>query len=248
MILDTGSFSLERSGSFALKCGGSERQAGGRRSRPSPNTGDTRQVSTYSSRVRSARWTLATAGGFVLGGVALHSPGASAIGASYLEWDVSAAALGAILGSIVGVITALLQMLALGVRSWRLVVASVIAVAVAHALADGAPAAWGGGVAAAISGLCAAAALAWAFRTPSWQLIIASAFAWWAGWLVGVGVAGALGLSGGSTPAAWATEHAVIAGILGLTWGSATSPDGRRVLQTRQLLAQLARVQDRRSN
>src|SRR5207247_7853314 len=68
----------------------------------------------------------------------------------------------------------LLQMLALGVRSWRLVVASVIAVAVAHALADGAPAAWGVGVAAAISGLCAAAALAWAFRTPSWQLIIAS--------------------------------------------------------------------------
>jgi hypothetical protein len=67
--------------------------------------------------VRSLRWTLATAGGFALGGIALHSPGASAIGASYLEWDVSAAVFGGILGSVVGAITGLLQMLAHGLRS-----------------------------------------------------------------------------------------------------------------------------------
>jgi len=97
------------------------------------------------------RWTLATTCGFVLGGVALHSPGASGIGASYLEWDVGAAVFGAILGSIVGVITGILQMIALGVRSWRLVTASVVAVAIAHALADGAPAVWGFGVVAALS-------------------------------------------------------------------------------------------------
>jgi hypothetical protein len=185
--------------------------------------------------VRSLRWTIATAGGFALGGAALHSPGASAVGASYLEWDVSAAAFGAILGSIVGFITALLQMLALGVRSWRLIVASVVAVAVAHALADGAPAAWGVGVVAAISGLCAALALAWALRTRTWRWIIASAFAWWAGWLLGVAIAASLGLSGGSTQGAWATEHAVIAGILGLAWGSATSPDARRLLDENRL-------------
>jgi hypothetical protein len=183
--------------------------------------------------VSSLRWTLATAGGFALGGAALHSPGAPAVGASYLEWDVSASAFGAILGGIVGVITALLQMLALGVRSWRLVGASVVAVGVAHALADGAPAAWGVGVAAAMSGLCAAAALAWALRTRAWRWIIASAFTWWAGWLLGVAVAVGLGLSGGTTPAAWATEHAVIAGILGLAWGSSTSPDAHRVLGER---------------
>lgn len=187
--------------------------------------------------MRSLRWTLATAGGFALGGAALHSPGASAVGASYLAWDVSAAAFGAILGSIVGVITALLQMLALGVRSWRLAAASVIAVAVAHALADGEPAAWGVGVTAAISGLCAAAALAWVLRTRARRWIIASAFAWWAGWLLGVAIAVGLGLSGGTTPGAWATEHAVIAGILGLFWGATTSPVARRALEEKQLFA-----------
>src|SRR5882762_5165298 len=129
------------------------------------------------------RWTLATTCGFVLGGVALHSPGASGIGASYLEWDVGAAVFGAILGSFVGVITGILQMIALGVRSWRLVGASVAAVAVAHALADGAPAGWAFGVVSAVSGLCAAAAIAWAFRSRAWRWVITSAFAWWAGWM-----------------------------------------------------------------
>ena len=186
--------------------------------------------------MRSLRWTLATAGGFALGGAALHSPGASAIGASYLEWDVAAAVFGAILGSIVGIITALLQMLALGVRNWRLVVALVVAAAVAHALADGAPAAWGVGVVAALSGLCAAVVLAWTFRTRAWRWIVASAFGWWAGWMLGVAIAAGLGLSGGTTQAAWATEHAVIAGILGLAWGSATSPDARRLLEEKRFL------------
>jgi hypothetical protein len=186
--------------------------------------------------VKSLGWTLATAIGFVLGGVALHSPGASAIGAFYLDWDVSAAVFGAILGSVVGIVTALLQMIALGVRSWRLVVASVIAVAVGHALADGAPAVWGVGVVAAISGLCAALAVAWALRTRAWRWIVASAFAWWAGWMLGAATAAALGITGGTTPAAWATEHAVIAGVLGLAWGSATSPDARRLLEQNRLV------------
>ena len=180
--------------------------------------------------MRSLRWTLATAGGFALGGAALHGPGASAVGASYLDWDVPAAVFGAMLGSIVGVVTGLLQLVALGLRSWRLVAASVVAVAVAHTLADGAPAAWGVGVAAAISGLCAAAALAWALRVPGWRWVIASAFAWWAGWSLGVAIAGGLGLSGGTTPDKWVTEHVVIAGILALAWGSATSPGARRLL------------------
>jgi hypothetical protein len=102
----------------------------------------------------------------------------------YPDWDISAAAFGAVLGGIVGMITALLQMLALGARSWRLVIASVVAVAVAHALADGAPAVWGVAVVAAISGLCAALALARALRARTWRWIIVSAFAWWAGWML----------------------------------------------------------------
>jgi hypothetical protein len=190
--------------------------------------------------VRSLRWTLATAGGFALGGIALHSPGASAIGASYLEWDVSAAVFGGIFGSIVGAITGLLQMLALGLRSWRLVAASVVAVAVAHALADGAPAVWSVPVVAALSGLCAALVLAWAVRTRAWRWIIASAFAWWAGWMLGVAVASWLDLSGGTTPGAWGTEHAVIAVILGFAWGTSTSPDARRLLEENRLLRSLS--------
>jgi hypothetical protein len=205
-------------------------------SNPGTPTGNQLVDTSYSPRVRSLRWTLATAAGFTLGGVALHSPGASANGASYLEWDVSAAVFGAILGTFVGVITALLQMLALGVRNWRLVAASVVAVAVAHALADGAPAAWGVGVVAALSGICAAVVLAWALRTRAWRWIIASAFAWWAGWMLGVAIAVWLRPSGGATPGAWATEHAVIAIILGLAWGSATSPDARRLLEETRLL------------
>ena len=180
--------------------------------------------------MRSLGWTLATTVGFVLGGIALHAPGASGIGATYLDWDVSAAVFGAILGSVVGIITALLQMVALGRRSWRLLAATVVAVAVAHALADGAPAAWGVVGVAAISGLCAAAALALALRARAWRWVIASAFAWFAGWSLGVAFAGELRLSGGTTPGAWATEHAVIAGILGLAWGGVTSPAGRRLL------------------
>jgi hypothetical protein len=187
--------------------------------------------------VRSLRWTLATAGGFALGGIALHSPGASAIGASYLEWDVSASIFGAILGSIVGAITGVLQMLALGFRSWRLFAASVVAVAVAHALADGAPAAWSVPVVAAISGLSAAIVLAWALRARAWRWIIASAFAWWAGWMLGVAIAAWLDLSGGTTPGAWATEHAVIALVLGFAWGIATSPDARRLLEQNRAFA-----------
>jgi hypothetical protein len=153
---------------------------------------------------------------------------------------MSAAVFGAVLGAIVGTITALLQMLALGVLSWRLVIASVVAVAVAHALADGAPAVWGVPVVAAISGLCAALALAWALPARTWRWIIVSAFAWWGGWMLGVGVAAGLGLSGGSTQA-WAIEHAVIAAILGLAWGAATSPHARRAIEESHLMARVGK-------
>lgn len=180
--------------------------------------------------MRSAGWTLATTVGFALGGAALHAPGASGVGAHYLDWDLTAAAFGAILGSVVGIVTALFQMVALGRRNRRLLAATVIAVAAAHGLADGAPAIWGVSGVAAISGLSAAAALAWALRTRAWKWVIASAFGWFAGWSLGVAIAGGLGLGRGSSPATWATEHAVIAGVLGLVWGSITSPAGRRLL------------------
>ena len=161
-----------------------------------------------SSYVRSVRWTLATTAGFVIGGIALHSPGASAIGASLYEWDLSAAIFGAFLGAIVGVLTGLLQAVALGALNWRVVLASVLAVGSAHALADGAPAAWSFGVAAMISGICAALALAWAVRDRAPRWIAASAGAWWAGWSLGVALAGALGLSFGTHRAygRWSTQ------------------------------------------
>jgi len=183
--------------------------------------------------VSALRWTLATTAGFALGGVALHSPGASAVGTSYLEFDVSAATFGAFLGTLVGLVTGLLQLIARRSRELRLVAAAVLGVAIAHALADGAPAIWGVPVVAALSGLAAAIAFAWATRTRDVRLLAIWFAAWTAGWLVGVSLAGALGLSGGATPEVWAAEHLVIAASLGLAWGFATSTDVRRVVERR---------------
>jgi hypothetical protein len=187
--------------------------------------------------VRSARWTAATTAGFVLGGAALHSPGASGIGAAFLDWDVSAAIFGAFLGTIVGSITGLLQSVALARRELRVLSAMVVTVAVAHALADGAPAIWGVSGVAALSGVVASVASAWRARSWDARVVVVALVAWWAGWMGGVALAGALGLSYGSTPDVWASEHVVIATVLGLVFGIATSPAMRRILRSERALS-----------
>lgn len=187
--------------------------------------------------MRSARWTAATTAGFVLGGAALHSPGASGVGAEYLAWDVFAAIFGAVLGGIVGGITGLLQNLALGHRDLRMLIAIVGTVAVAHALADGAPEIYGVPGVAALTGIVAAIANAWAARSWHAPAIVVGLVAWWAGWMGGVVLAGALGLSRGSTPDVWATQHVVIAAVLGLAYGAATSPAMRRILRSERALS-----------
>jgi hypothetical protein len=183
--------------------------------------------------VSALRWTLATTAGFALGGVALHSPGASAVGSTYLDFDASAATFGAFLGTLVGLVTGLLQLIARRTRELRLVGATVVAVAIAHALADGAPAIWGVPVVAALSGLAAAAAFAWATNIGDVRMLAIWFAAWTGGWLGGVSLAGALGLSGGGTPEVWAAEHLVIGASLGLAWGLATTTDVRHVVERR---------------
>ena len=185
----------------------------------------------------SALWILATSVGFAITGMALHSPGASAVGGSFLQWDVSAAIFGAILGTIAGAFTGLLQLVALRARAPRLLVATTLTVAVAHALADGAPASWGVPVIAGLSGLVAASAYAWATRVRDIRLIALVAIAWAVGWLAAVMLAGWLGLSGGSDPSTWASEHAVIGAVLGLAFGAATAPAMRRILGGRRALS-----------
>ena len=143
------------------------------------------------------RWIAATTAGFVLGGLALHSPGASGVGSSYLDADLSAAIFGAILGTIVGLTTGTLQLIALRSRNARLVAAAIIAVATAHALADGAPAVWGVPLVAALSGALAALPFAWATGVIDPRAVGTWTFVWAGGWLAGVTVAGALGLTGG---------------------------------------------------
>ena len=187
--------------------------------------------------MRSVAWVVATTLGFILGGAALHSPGASAVGGAYFVWDVSAAIFGAILGGIVGAITGALQNIALGARNLRVIVAMVVAIAAAHALADGAPNAWGVHAVAALSAIVAALAMAWACGTRAPLALAAWALAWWLGWEIGVALAGALGLSFGSTPEIWAQEHLVIAGLLGIVFGAATSPAMRRILRTERALS-----------
>ena len=185
----------------------------------------------------SARWVVATTAGFALTGAGLHSPGASGVGASFLEWDVSAALFGAFLGAIAGAFTGLLQLVALRSRAPRILVAMVTTVAAAHALTDGAPASWGVPTVAAVSGLVAASAHAWAIRLRDRRLIVLVVAAWVIGWLAAVALARSLGLSNGSDPSAWATEHAAIGAVLGAAFGLATSPVVRRILAVERALS-----------
>ena len=99
--------------------------------------------------------------------------------------------------------------------------------AVAHALADGAPATWGVSVAAAISGAAAALAFAWAARWLDWRSVALMSFAWWAGWVGGVALLGVIApVLGYGT-----VDHVVIGAALGLSWGAATSPAARRLFR-----------------
>ena len=113
----------------------------------------------------------------------------------------------------------------------------VVTVAVAHALADGAPAMWGVPVVACLSGIVAGFAHAWATRLRDPRLIAAVAVAWTIGWLSAVALAGALRLSASYEPAVWMTEHAVIGAVLGLAFGFATSPAMRRILRSERALS-----------
>jgi len=182
--------------------------------------------------VRSLAWIAATVIGFVAGGIALHSPGAVSLGQYAFDWDPPAALIGAVFGAVVGALTGFLQTRAVA-SSARFIAAAIIAVAVAHALADGAPATWGVSIAAAISGIAAAFAFAWATRSWDWRSIALMTFAWWAGWVGGVALLGA------ATPVVGYGEfdHLIISTVLGLSWGAATSPALRRVFGERRALS-----------
>ena len=181
--------------------------------------------------VRSLAWTAATAVGFVAGGTLLHSPGATGLGQFAFDWDVGAAVFGATLGAFVGAFTGFLQTRTTSEPAGRYIVAAVVAVATAHALADGAPATWGVSVAAAVSGAAAALAFAWATRWLDWRAVGLMALAWWAGWVGGVAVLGAIAPVVGYET----VDHQVIGAVLGLSWGAATSPATRSLLRDRQI-------------
>jgi hypothetical protein len=180
--------------------------------------------------MRSLAWIAATTVGFVSCGTALHSPGAASLGQYAFEWDLPAAVFGAVFGAVVGLFTGFLQTRTIAGPPARFVVAAVVAVGVAHALADGAPATWGVSVAALISGAAAALAFAWAARSMDWRWVALMWFAWWAGWVGGVAVLGAVApVLGYGT-----LDHLVIGAALGLSWGTATSPAVRRFFRGRR--------------
>jgi hypothetical protein len=187
--------------------------------------------------VTSARWIVATSAGFALTGVALHSPGASGVGGSFLDWDVVAAIVGSVFGAVAGAFTGLLQMIAMRARVGRVLLAMVVTVSVAHALADGAPSSWGVPTVAALSAIIAGAAFAWSTGVRGAIAIGTAVVSWWGGWVAGVLIAGALNLSGGSTADVWASEHAVIGATVGLVFGAATSPAMRRILGAKRALS-----------
>ena len=186
--------------------------------------------------MRSVAWIAATTIGFVVVGSALHSPGAVSLGQYAFEWDVPAAILGALFGSIVGAATGFLQTRTISGQRSRFIIAAAVAVAVAHALADGAPATWGVSVAAAISGVAAALAFSWAARSFNPVALATMSFAWWLGWVGGVAVLGVVApIVGYGT-----VDHLVIGAALGLAWGTATSPAMRRKFRERGIIRPLA--------
>jgi hypothetical protein len=156
------------------------------------------------------------------------------LGQYAFDWDPPAALIGAVFGAVVGALTGFLQArAAIGESSARFIVAAIVAVAVAHALADGAPATWGVSLAAAISGVAAALAFAWAARSWDWRTVALMSFAWWAGWVGGVALLGAIvPLVGYGT-----VDHVIISAVLGLSWGAATSPALRRIFGTPRALS-----------
>jgi hypothetical protein len=180
--------------------------------------------------MRSLAWIAATTAGFVAGGTLLHSPGATGLGQYAFEWDIGAAVFGAVLGAVVGAFTGFLQTRTTGEPPGRFMVAALVAVAAAHALADGAPATWGVSVAAALSSVTAALAFAWATRWVDWRAVGLMALAWWAGWVGGVAVLGAIAPVVGYET----VDHQVIGAVLGPSWGAATSPGMRSVFRARQ--------------
>lgn len=183
--------------------------------------------------MRSLAWIAATTIGFVVGGIALHSPGATGLGQYAFAWDIPATIVGAVFGTVVGAFTGFLQTKTIDGPRARFIIAAVVAVAVAHALADGAPATWGVSFAAAISGVAAALAFSWAARAMDWRAVATMCFAWWAGWIGGLAVLGAV------TPIVGygVVDHLVIGAVLGLSWGAATSPAMRRVFGERRALS-----------
>ena len=181
--------------------------------------------------MRSLAWTAATTAGIVAGGILLHSPGAIGLGQYAFEWDLSAALVGAVFGAVVGALTGFLQTRTISGSSGRFIIAAVVAVASAHALADGAPATWGVSVAAALSGIAAAVAFAWATRRLDLRALAVQALAWWAGWAGGVAVLGLVAPVVGYG----IVDHLVIAAVLGLLWGAATSPAARLLFGERPL-------------
>ena len=182
--------------------------------------------------MRSLAWIAATVIGFVAGGIALHSPGAVGLGQFAFDWDLPAALIGAVFGAVVGAFTGFLQSTTIGGSS-RVIVAAIVAVAVAHALADGAPATWGVSLAAAISGFAAAVAFAWAARSRDWRMVALMSFAWWAGWVGGVALLGAIAPVVGYG----VVDHLIISAVLGLSWGAATSPALSRTFGERRALS-----------
>jgi hypothetical protein len=184
--------------------------------------------------VRSLAWIAATVIGFVVGGIALHSPGAVGLGQYPFDWDPPAAVFGAVLGTVVGAFTGFLQTRTVsGPPPGRFIIAAAVGVAVAHALADGAPATWGVSIAAAISGVAAALAFAWAARSLDWRAVALMSLAWWAGWVGGVAALGVIAPLVGYE----VVDHQVIAGVLGLSWGAATSPGIPRAFRERRSLS-----------
>ena len=166
-------------------------------------------------------WALVSTAGFTLVGAALHFP---PFGGE--TFDGGAAAFGALLGAISGVLVGalqrpLLRRLVPGARGW--VLATTIGFAAMHAIGDGVPSSV---ATVTLTGGAVLGAMQWAilrrfFSRAAWW-IPATLSSLFIGSTLGLGAAWSLGLMAWTGPAGWGAQHAFVSAVGGLLVGLTT--------------------------
>src|SRR4029453_6410055 len=164
-------------------------------------------------------WLLTTALSVAVSGVLFHFPGALPPnnGDSFNPNPAGALVNGVATGLLVGGLQALLLRRS-GLRAWRWILGTTVALLVAHTFGDMLPDAVGWPLMAGLGGLLLGLGQWWAARWPAKAGVIWTAVS-------GVGWASSMWLSyqAVNAPEDWRTEHLIVAAAVGFTVGACTA-------------------------